>query len=90
MLLCLHDRLQAVVQEALDRLMAGRTVLVIAHRLSTGVLGGGGQEVSGQMHATPVFSCNAPPCPFPFLLSNHFDGCCFDHAGPHLPHALLQ
>jgi ABC-type multidrug transport system fused ATPase/permease subunit len=24
-----------VVQEALDRLMAGRTVLVVAHRLST-------------------------------------------------------
>ncbi len=26
---------EAVVQEALDRVMAGRTVLVIAHRLST-------------------------------------------------------
>jgi ABC-type transport system involved in Fe-S cluster assembly fused permease/ATPase subunit len=26
---------EAVVQEALDRLMAGRTVLVVAHRLST-------------------------------------------------------
>lgn len=30
-----HPLLQAVVQQALGRLMAGRTVLVIAHRLST-------------------------------------------------------
>lgn len=31
----LYSTLQAVVQEALTRLMAGRTVVVVAHRLST-------------------------------------------------------
>jgi ABC-type multidrug transport system fused ATPase/permease subunit len=35
LLLLLLSPLQAVVQEALNRLMAGRTVVVVAHRLST-------------------------------------------------------